>query len=112
VERLPLKTAGGIVVVRPGEIVWVEAADNYVLVHLSNRTLTVRETLSALETRLDSAHFARVSRSALVHLDQVAELQPTFHGDYIVVLRTGARLPLSRSVRGQWSRFLSGGAID
>lgn len=112
VERLPLKTAGGIVVVRPGEIVWVEAADNYVLVHLLSRTLTVRETLSTLETRLASAHFARVSRSALVHLDQVAELQPTFHGDYIVVLRTGARLPLSRSLRGQWSSFLSGGATD
>jgi two-component system LytT family response regulator len=46
-----------------------------------------------------------VSRSAVVRLDPVKELQPTFHGDYTVVLRDGTRVPLSRSYRGQLERF-------
>jgi len=107
-ERLTVKTGTGFVFLKLDEIVWVEAADNYITLHLTDRTLTVRETLSSLEARLGTAHFARVNRSALVHLDQVKELQPTFHGDYVVVLRNGARLPLSRALRGDFGRFASG----
>ena len=91
---------------RPEDIVWVEAADNYVLLHLVDAPrLILRETLSALEERLGAKEFARVNRSALVRLEQVKELQPTFHGDYTVVLRDGTRIPLSRSYRGQLERF-------
>jgi two-component system LytT family response regulator len=104
--RLAFKTDGRVVFLTPSEIVWVEAADNYVVLHLVDATrLMLRETLSALEERLGSSEFARVSRSAVVRLDPVKELQPTFHGDYTVVLRDGTRVPLSRSYRGQLERF-------
>ena len=65
----------------------------------------LRETLTAIEERLGAATFARVSRSAIVNLDQVKELQPTFHGDYVVVLRNGTKVPLSRSLRWQFGKF-------
>lgn len=108
--RLAFKTDGRVVFLKPAEIVWVEAADNYVVLHLADATrLMLRETLSALEERLGSVEFARVSRSAIVRLDQVKELQPTFHGDYTVVLRDGTRVPLSRSYRGQLEKFTSEG---
>jgi two-component system LytT family response regulator len=68
----------------------------------------LRETLGALEKRLGTTSFARVSRSALVHLDQIKELQPTFHGDFVVVLRNGTKVPLSRSLRGQFAKFADG----
>lgn len=104
--RLAFKSDGRVVFVRPEDIVWVEAADNYVLLHLTDSPrLILRDTLSSLEERLGSKEFARVNRSALVRLDQVKELQPTFHGDYTVVLRDGTRIPLSRSYRGQLERF-------
>ncbi len=104
--RLAFKTDGRVVFLRPEDIVWVEAADNYVLLHLTDAPrLILRETLSALEERLGAKEFARVNRSALVRLEQVKELQPTFHGDYTVVLRDGTRIPLSRSYRGQLERF-------
>lgn len=104
-SRLAFKSDGRVVFLKPEEILWVEAADNYVLLHLVDAPrLMLRETMSALEERLGS-EFARVNRSAIVRLDQVKELQPTFHGDYTVVLRDGTRLPLSRSQRGQLSRF-------
>lgn len=104
--RLAFKTEGRVVFVRPEEIIWVEAADNYVLLHLvEGPRLMLRDTLSSIEEKLGATDFARVNRSALVRLDQVKELQPTFHGDYAVVLRNGTRLPLSRSQRGQLERF-------
>jgi two-component system LytT family response regulator len=105
-ERLAFKADGRVVLVRLEEIVWVEAADNYVVLHLANgERLTVRETLSALEERLGADRFARVNRSAVVAIDQVKELEPTFHGDYVVILRNGTRVPLSRSLRGRLREF-------
>lgn len=109
-SRLAFKSDGRVVFLKPEEIIWVEAADNYVLLHVVDAPrLMLRETMSALEERL-GADFARVNRSAIVRLDQVKELQPTFHGDYTVVLRDGTRLPLSRGQRGQLDRFLTRGA--
>lgn len=100
-ERLTVKTDGRLVFLKTDEVVWVEAADNYVIFHLVSGRLMVRETMSALEARLGSTSFARISRSALVHRDQIKELQPGVHGDYTVLLREGTKLPLSRSLRGQ-----------
>jgi two-component system LytT family response regulator len=107
-ERLAIKTDGKVVFLRPEEIEWIEAADNYVILHLADRKLMTRDTLSALEEQLGTDKFARINRSVLVQLDQVKELQPAFHGDYVVILRNGARLPLSRAFRGQLGRFITG----
>ncbi len=104
-ERLTVKADGRLVFLKPEDIVWVEAADNYIILHLASGQLMLRDTLTAIEERLGTASFARVSRSALVNLDQIKELQPTFHGDYVVVLRNGTKVPLSRSLRGQFGRF-------
>jgi two-component system LytT family response regulator len=104
-ERLTVKADGRLIMLKPDDIVWVEAADNYIILHLTEGRLMLRETLTALEERLGSASFARVSRSALVHLDQIKELQPTFHGDYVIILRDGTKVPLSRSLRGQFAKF-------
>src|SRR6185312_4728613 len=90
-ERLAVKADGRTVFVRPAEIRWIEAADNYIVLHLADQRLMARETLSAFELQLGSADFARVNRSALVHLDQVKELQPGPLGGHVVVLRDGTR---------------------
>lgn len=105
-NRLAVKTDGRLVLLKPDDIAWVEAADNYVVLHLKEGRLMLRETLTALEERLGPASFTRVNRSALVHLDQIRELQPTFHGDYMVILRDGTKIPLSRSLRGQLEKFV------
>jgi two-component system LytT family response regulator len=77
-----------------------------VLLHLADATrLMLRDTLSSIEERLGAVEFTRISRSALVRIDQVKELQPTFHGDYTVVLRDGTKLPLSRAQRNRLGVF-------
>jgi len=107
-ERLAVKADGRLVFLKSEEIVWVEAADNYAVLHLATGRLMLRETMSALEARLGTASFARVNRSAIVHLDQIKELQPGLHGDYTVLLRDGTRLPLSRNLRGKLDKFTGG----
>lgn len=104
-DRITVKADGRLVFLKPDEIVRVEAADNYVMLHLVSGRLMLRETMTAIETRLGTASFVRVNRSAIVHFDQIREIQPAQHGDYTVVLRDGTKLPLSRSLRGQLDRF-------
>jgi|APLak6261672214_1056088.scaffolds.fasta_scaffold00143_3 two-component system, LytTR family, response regulator len=107
-DRITVKTDGRLVFLRPEEIVRVEAADNYVMLHLQDGRLMVRETMAAIETRLGPEQFVRINRSAIVQLDQIREVQPANHGDHTVVLRDGTRLPLSRSLRGRLDRFTPG----
>jgi two-component system LytT family response regulator len=101
-DRLAVRTDGRVVFVNQSEILWIEAANNYCILHLLEaRRLMLRETLSSVQERLGSDNFARVNRSALVRVDQVKELQPVAYGDYVAILRDGTRLPLSRSLRGR-----------
>lgn len=107
-DRLAVKSDGRVVFVKSAEIVRLEAADNYVVIHIrGGERLTLRETLSALEGKLGSKDFVRINRSAIVRIDEIKELEPTFHGDYTVVLRDGTRLPLSRSLRGKIDKLVS-----
>ncbi len=98
-ERLLVEDDGRRVFVRSTDVDWVEAAKNYVRLHMGDRTFVLRSTLAALEQRLDARVFRRINRSALVNLDRVKELQPWFHGDAICILRSGARLTVSRNYR-------------
>jgi two-component system, LytTR family, response regulator len=97
--RLVVKSAGRIVFLRVEEIDWVEAADNYVRVHAGHKSHLMRETLQSLEGRLNPEKFLRIHRSTLVNLDRIRELQPVFHGDYLVKLNDGTELILSRNYR-------------
>lgn len=107
-ERIAVKADGRLVFLEPDEIVRVEAADNYVMLHLAQGRIMVRETMAAIEARLGGTHFMRINRSAIVRLDQIREIQPAQHGDYLVILRDGTQLPLSRSLRGALDRLSSG----
>ncbi|HSL71721.1 MAG TPA: LytTR family DNA-binding domain-containing protein [Longimicrobiales bacterium] len=79
------------------EIDWVEAADYYVKVHAGSAAHLVRESMAALEARLDPRRFFRVHRSALVNLDRIREVQPYARGEHVIILRNGTRLRLSRA---------------
>ncbi len=98
-KRLLVMDDGRSFFVRTAEVEWIEAARNYVRLHAGDRVHTVRTTLAALEARMDPERFRRISRSALVNLDRVREVQPWFHGDAIVILESGARVTLSRRYR-------------
>jgi two-component system LytT family response regulator len=98
-DRLVFKENGRIIFVRPETVDWIEADGNYVRLHAADAAHYVRETLASLESQLPADKFMRISRSIIVNLDHVKELQPLFYGDYAVILQNGSRLNMSRSYR-------------
>jgi two-component system LytT family response regulator len=101
-SRLAIKEEDGIVFVPVEEILWIEAANKYVVVHTPGGNYIARQTIQHLEATLDPRQFLRIHRSVLVRKAAVRGLRPLFHGDYIVKLTNGAELTLSRSFRGSF----------
>jgi two-component system LytT family response regulator len=98
-ERLAVKSGGRVSFVRIEDIDWIEAAGNYVRLHVGREEHLLRESMSGIEARLDPRCFVRIHRSTIVNIERIRELQPAFHGDYAVLLRDGKELALSRSFR-------------
>jgi two-component system LytT family response regulator len=105
-DRLAVKTGSRVILLRAEDIDWVEAADNYVSLHVGKEAHLLRETMNALENRLPAHLFMRISRSTIVNVNRIKELQPLFHGEYSVILLDGTRLTLSRSYREKLQRLL------
>ena len=95
-ERVVVRTNGKVVFLRADEISWVEAAGNYVNLHAGSESYVLRESMKNMETRLDPELFVRIHRSAIVNVNRIRELQPWFHGEYVVILHDGTRLMASR----------------
>jgi two-component system LytT family response regulator len=98
-ERVMVKSGGKIYFVKTDDIDWVEAASNYLKLHVGREFHLLRETMNSLEGRLDPSLFVRIHRSTLVNVERIKELQPLFHGDYAVLLHDGTQLTLSRTYR-------------
>ena len=100
-ERLLIRSGDRLVLVRVEDIDWIDGAGNYLKLHSGKNTYLLRHTLSGIENRLDGRKFLRIHRSTIVNVDRIAELQSSFSGDYVVILRDGTRLALSRTYRGK-----------
>ena len=106
IDRIAVKSSGRVVFVKVDEIDWIEAADNYVNLHVGSENHLHRETMAALESQLSPEKFMRISRSTIVNMDRIKELQPLFHGEYAVILRNGTKLTLSRSYREKLDQLM------
>jgi two-component system LytT family response regulator len=97
--RLTVRTGERVVVVRVDQVDYFESAGNYVVVHTARENHVLRETLTALEQKLNPRQFLRISRSTLVNLDKIKELQPLFKGEHAVLLHSGKQLTMTRGLR-------------
>jgi len=104
-ERLAVKTSGKVIFVKLEDVDYIESAHNYVEVHVDKQSHLLRETLNSIEARLPAEKFVRISRSVIVHIERVKELQPLFYGEYAVTLHNGTRLTLSRRYRDRLERL-------
>ena len=109
-ERIVIRNGGRLTLLDTAAIDWIEAADNYVCLHCGSARHLIRETMNALEARLDRRAFVRIHRSFIVNLDRIAEMRPWFRGDYLVFLRDGTKLRLSRSYRASLKGLLEEGS--
>ena len=106
VQRLVVKSAGYIFFLNVDEIDWIEAAGNYVRLHVAGKTHLLRETMSAMGQKLDPTTFARIHRSTIVNLHRIKRLQPLQNSEYVLLLHDGTELTSSRRYRKNLSVLL------
>ncbi len=105
-DRITVRHRDRILVLPAEDVDWIAAEDNYVRVHARGASHLLRESLSALEARLDPGRFVRIHRSTLVNLARIASLEPLAHGEFRVHLTTGTQVVLSRRHRADLERRL------
>ncbi len=105
--RIVVRTGGKTVFLRTDEVDWVEASGNYVRLHTNGEAHVLRESMKNMEAKLDNDLFVRIHRSAIVNVDRIRELQPWFHGEYVVILQDGTRLMASRVFSDRLDRLIA-----
>ncbi len=105
-QRFLIQETDRMVFVNAGDVDWIEASGNYVVLHAGRERHVLRQTMKELEARLDGQRFLRIHRSTIVNVDRISHMQPTYNGEYEVRLTSGKRLTLSRSYRHVLDRFL------
>jgi two-component system, LytTR family, response regulator len=99
-NRLIIKSGGRVVFIQLDEIDWIEAAANYVRLHVAGKNAYLfRESIGRMADKLDPSQFIRIHRSFIVNVSKIKELQPCNNGEFMVSLRNGKELPCSRFYR-------------
>lgn len=106
-DRFAFRVRGKITLVAAENIDWIEAEGNYAVFHVGAIRYLLRETLSALEARLNPASFLRIHRSAIVHIPFLASLEQHEDGSYQAILRDGTRWGVGPTYRDAVRRMLS-----
>jgi two-component system LytT family response regulator len=108
-DRIVVKSGGRVFFLRTGDVDWIEAAGNYVELHIGTESHLLRETMNKLESRLDPKLFLRIHRRLIVNVERIRQLEGVSHGEYVVVLKDGTRLGSSRGYRDGVQRLLETG---
>jgi len=90
--------------VESSDIDWIEADGDYVIVHVGTTRHRIRETISSMERRVPQGQLVRVSRSAIVNLSAVREMQRWFRGNFVIILRDGTRITTGARYRDRLIR--------
>jgi two-component system LytT family response regulator len=104
--RIPVRRDGSIHFVNSPDIDWIDAAGDSVRLHAGKTTHVLRKSMGEILAMLDNGQFVRIHRSTIVNVAKVRELQPWFHGEYVIVLNDGTKLKLSRGYKAQLSALL------
>lgn len=98
-SRISVKENGRIIFVKPNDIDWIKSEGNYVKLHTRVKPYLIRETMNAMEQKLDRRAFVRIRRSTIVRAEQIIELHRAFNGGFKVILKDGTILHASRRYR-------------
>lgn len=107
--RFMIRASGRVTFVEASDVDWIGADDYYIKLHVGAKSHLLRVSMNELEERLDPKKFLRIHRSTIVNADRIKELHQNPNGEYVVVLKTGAELKLSRGRRERLEQFLTNG---
>ena len=99
--RLAIRDRDRVVFIDVADIDWIGADGDYVRIHVAGKSHLVRDTMAAMEQRLDANTFVRIHRSTIVNVSRIKELRPYTSREYAVILNDGTRLRLSRRFRNR-----------
>lgn len=105
--RFMIKTRGRMIFVEAAQVDWISADDYFIKLHVGEKTHLLRMSMNELEDKLDPKTFMRIHRSTIVNFDRVKELRQTAGGEYVVVLKTGPELKISRGRRERLQKLLT-----
>ncbi len=105
-EKLAVKTQDSTILVSIEDIDWVDAAGDYMCLHVKGETLILRSTLKSLMDRLDPDMFKRIHRSTVVNLARIQKASPLKKGEYMLDLGDEVQLKVSRNYRDAIKTFL------
>jgi two-component system, LytTR family, response regulator len=106
-DRFIIRSGGRVVFLKVEEIDWMRTVGNYVRLQVGRDSHLMRETMTGMEAKLDPDRFMRIHRSTIVNLDRVKEVQPWVKGEYVVIMRDGTRLMMSRRYRERLNERLN-----
>jgi two-component system, LytTR family, response regulator len=107
-SRIVVRDGGRVVVVPTAELDWIEAADDYVILHTGGKTYRKQQTLTELEAQLDPERFVRAHRSIVLNIARVSAIETYAKDSRIAVLRDGTKVPVSRSGYARARQVLDG----
>ena len=107
-SRLAVKSAGKIIVVDLEKVDWIEAAGNYLELHIGSKSCLHRATMNDFERRVDPQKFLRIHRSTMVNIGRVRELKPHPGGEFDLILNNDVCLTSSRGYRERIQNYLAG----
>ena len=96
-DRIVVKTGSNIKIIPASEVFYLEAYDDYVKIHTPEGVFLKNRTMQYFENLLGANLFARIHRSYIVQLSQITRLDPYERDSYTAVLKSGAKLPVSKT---------------
>jgi two-component system LytT family response regulator len=104
--RFMIKSGGRVAFIKASDVDWIAADDYYIKLHIGSKSHLLRLSMNELEEKLDPKRFLRIHRSTIINFDRVKELQQNPNGEYVVVLKNGTELKLSRNRRERLEQLL------
>lgn len=104
--RFAVRDGAGTYFITADDVDWIEAAGNYVGLHVGRHRHLVRDSINAVIAKLDPARFLRVHRSVIINVERIARVKAEAHGEYRIILRDGTRLTSSRAYNFQIRRLI------
>jgi two-component system LytT family response regulator len=106
-RKIAIKDQESTFLVDIEDIDWVDAAGDYMCVHVKGETLIMRSTLKNLMSKLDPEQFKRVHRSTVVNLKRIIKVTPLHKGEYILELECDEEIKVSRNYREAIKQYLA-----
>ncbi len=106
-RKISVKVDGRILLLDMDSIQWIEADNQYVKIHTTQKTYLIRDSLNRISEELDEGTFYRCHRSAIININEIREFEPYFKGDFYIYLNSGTKVKLSRSRKEELWKMLN-----